>query len=235
MLMIFSPILHTNSSQVNNFMNLVMTKGWTGLAIEILQPSVLIPGYLRRHVLEARQYGPYTKSLPYFKALPNLLLFIFIGFMYVIIAPLMLPFLMIYFLIGYIVFRNQILNRYEPIYETGGQYWPHIHNRIIFCVFMMQVVGIGIFGVKHKPWLSSLSVPLLAVTLLFHYYCGLRFHPIFKEMSMQVGVSRDREDERNGFREEVLKKLRKAYLYPAFQSIETNEQIRSIHEPLLPG
>ncbi|KAH7299865.1 hypothetical protein KP509_24G034200 [Ceratopteris richardii] len=222
------------TSQVNIFMNLVMTKGWTGYAIEILQPSVFIPGFLRRHVLRTRQYGPYAKSLPYYKALPELLLFVFIGFIYVIIAPLMLPFLMVYFFVGYIVFRNQILNRYEPVYETGGRYWPHVHNRIIFCVFMMQIIGIGMFGVKHKPMLSTLSSPLLVLTLLFHHYCRLRFLPVFQEVSMEVAISKDRDDEREDKRESIYKKLHKAYLFPALWNFDTSEIGGSCHEPLLP-
>ncbi|KAI5060360.1 hypothetical protein GOP47_0024780 [Adiantum capillus-veneris] len=224
------------TSQVNFFMNFVMTKGWTGYAIEILQPKVFFLGFFWRRVLRKRQYGPYAESLPYYKALPNLLLFIFIGFIYVIIAPLMLPFLMIYFFVGYIVFRNQILNRYEPTYETGGRYWPHIHNRIVFSVFMMQIIGIGMFGVKHKPLLSTLSVPLLPLTLLFHHYCSLRFRPVFEEMSMQVAVSKDMDEEKKGLREQIYRKLRMAYLYPALQPVDYNDQRdSSSHAPLLSG
>ncbi|MCO5587144.1 hypothetical protein L7F22_041091 [Adiantum nelumboides] len=281
------------TSQVNFFMNLVMTKGWTGYAIEILQPKFLLSGFLWRRILRRRQYGPYAESLPYYKALPNLLLFIFIGFIYVVIAPLMLPFLMIYFFVGFIVFRNQILNRYEPVYETGGRYWPHVHNRVVFSVFMMQIIGIGLFGVKHKSLLSTLSVPLLPLTLLFHHYCCLRFHPVFKETPMQtlphfevslspaadtspmvtalmwvacgleqwqkfssvpfwiwlrltqgcfalgegeVAISKDVDEGHKGLREQIYKKLRKAYLYPALQSVDNGRSDSSSHStPLLSG
>lgn len=223
------------TSQVNFFMNLVMTKGWTGHAVEILQPSVLLKGVFWGRIMRQRQYGPYAHSLPYFKALPNLLLFIFIGFIYVVIAPLMLPFLMIYFFLGFIVFRNQILNRYEPAYETGGRYWPHVHNRVIFSVFMMQIIGIGMFGVKHKPLLSSLAVPLLPLTLLFHHYCNLRFHPVFEEMSAQVAVSKDMDEEQKGLRDQIYRKLRTAYLCPALQPFDNSDISHGSHAPLLCG
>eukprot|EP00250_Pteridium_aquilinum_P014457 c22003_g4_i1 orf=389-2575(-) len=226
------------SSQANFFMNFVMTKGWTGLTVEILQPYLLLTGFLWRRVLRKRLYGPYADSLPYFKALPNLLLFIFIGFIYVLIAPLMLPFLMIYFFVGYIVFRNQILNRYEPAYETGGRYWPHVHDRVIFSLFMMQVIGIGLFGVKVKPILSTLSIPLLPVTLVFNHYCHLRFYPVFQDTSIQISVSKDKEEEQNGLREDIHRNLEKAYLCPALQPLEVDVSSQSGsgdsgYEPLL--
>lgn len=202
--------------------------------MEILQPRLLLSSFLWRRVLRRRQYGPYAQSLPYFKALPNLLLFIFIGFIYVIIAPLMLPFLMIYFVVGYIVFRNQILNTYQPSYETGGCYWPHVHNRVIFSVFMMQVVAIGMFGVKTKPLLSTLSVPLLPLTVLFHYYCHLRFYPVFQDTSIQISVSKDREEEERGLHEHIHQKLRTAYLCPVLQPVNSHASNHtSSYEPLL--
>ena len=95
--------------QGNFFMNFVMTRGWTGYAVEILEPYPLFSGFVWKHVFRKQQYGPYVASLSYYRALPNFLLFIFIGFIYAIIAPLMLPFLMIYFVAGYIVYRNQVI------------------------------------------------------------------------------------------------------------------------------
>ena len=94
-------------------MNFVMTRGWTGYAVEILEPYLLFSGFVWKHVFRKQQYGPYVASLSYYRALPNFLLFIFIGFIYAIIAPLMLPFLMIYFIAGYIVYRNQVITQLQ--------------------------------------------------------------------------------------------------------------------------
>lgn len=221
------------ASQANFFMNFVMTRGWTGYAVEILQPYLLLSGFFWRRVFRKGQYGPYVESLPYYRTLPNFLLFIFIGFMYTMIAPLMLPFLMIYFSVGYIVYRNQILNRYEPAYETGGQYWPHVHNRVIFSVFMMQVICIGMFGVKNKAMASTLSIPLLPLTVLFNHYCNLRFYPAFRNISVQITLSKDIEDEQKVGREDILQRLQNAYLCPPLQLVETDIAGSSSYEPLL--
>ncbi|KAH7442148.1 hypothetical protein KP509_03G073300 [Ceratopteris richardii] len=172
--------------QSNFFMNFIMTKGWTGLATETLQPFTIISDCFLRHLLGKKLYGPQVQSLSYFRVLPNILLFVFIGFTYTILAPLLLPFLMVYLVMGYIVFRNQVMNMYEPSYETGGQYWPHVHNRVVGSLFLMQLIGVGIFGVKDKAAASSASIPLLVITLIFNYYCNMRFRPIFKYLPVQV-------------------------------------------------
>ena len=80
----------------------------------------------------------------------------------------------------------QIINVYEPAYETGGQYWPHVHSRIICAIFLMQLICIGIFGLKNKPAASTFSFPLLIITLMFNQYCTLRFTPSFKNLPIEV-------------------------------------------------
>lgn len=221
------------SGQGNFFMNFIMTKGWTGFAIEILQPYILMAGFTWRHVCRKRQYGPYVQSLNYYRALPNVLLFVFIGFMYAILAPLLLPFLMIYLMLGYIVYRNQILNVYEPAYETGGRYWPHVHNRIISSIFLMQLICVGMFGVKSKASASTFSIPLLAVTLLFSHYCNMRFYPVFCDLPVQMIKTKDKEDEEKGLKEGILQSLEKAYACPSLQPIDMNIPGSSNYEPLL--
>lgn len=208
------------AGQANFFMNFIMTKGWTGFSTEILQPYAIIRGFFTKHLFGKQRYGPRVEPLNYHRALPNLLLFIFVGFMYTILAPLLLPFLMIYFIIGYIVYRNQIMNMYEPAYETGGQYWPHVHNRMISSIFLMQVICVGIFGVKNKASASTCSIPLLAITLIFRYYCTLRFYPAFRDLPVQITMPKDKEDEQKGFKKDLLELLQTSYLCPSKQPID---------------
>jgi hypothetical protein len=112
-------------------MNFVMTRGWTGYAVEILEPYLLFKGFVWRHVFGRRQYGPYTNSLLYYRSLPNFLLFIFIGFIYAVIAPLMLPFLMIYFVAGYIVYRNQVNIKFYLMLVHFPIYQPEILSLVL--------------------------------------------------------------------------------------------------------
>lgn len=91
------------------FMTYIMTTGWAGFPLEILQSSVLILNYMKRMMVDrSRPLLSDVWSLPYYRYVPNVLLFIFLGLTYSIITPLLLPFLLVYFVLGYIVFRNQV-------------------------------------------------------------------------------------------------------------------------------
>lgn len=219
--------------QANFFMNFIMTKGWTGLATETLQLFPLISGLALKYLFGKKHYGPRVQPMKYFRALANVLLFVFVGFVYTIMTPLLLPFLMVYLIMGYIVFRNQIMNMYEPAYETGGQYWPFVHNRVIGSLFLMQLIGVGIFGVKEKTSASTATLPLLAITLIFNYYCQLRFLPAFHHLPVQITMPKDREDEKSGFKDRVGKILETAYLCPTMQPIEMFLPRDDSYAPLL--
>ncbi|MCO5589388.1 hypothetical protein L7F22_043355 [Adiantum nelumboides] len=219
--------------QANFFMNFIMTKGWTGLATETLQTYPIISGFFLKHLLGKKKYGPRVESLKYFRALPNVLLFVFIGFMYTLLAPLLLPFLMVYLIMGYIVFRNQIMNVYEPAYETGGQYWPHVHNRVIVSLFLLQLIGVGIFGVKEKTVASTASLPLLLITLIFNHYCNMRFLPAYRHLPVQITMPKDQEDEKTGCKDEVFEMLHTAYACPSMQPMNMILPTDDNYEPLL--
>lgn len=83
-------------------------------------------------------------------------------------------------------YQMQLLNVYLPKYETGGKFWPIVHNSTIFSLVLMQVIAIGIFGLKKLPLASVLILPLPLVTLLFNEYCRKRFLPLFHAYPAEV-------------------------------------------------
>jgi hypothetical protein len=86
-----------------------MTTGWAGFPLEILQFSVLLLNYSKRLMVDrSRPLLTNVWSMQYYRQVPNVLLFILLGITYSIITPLLLPFLLVYFILGYIVFRNQV-------------------------------------------------------------------------------------------------------------------------------
>jgi hypothetical protein len=91
-------------------MSYIMTTGWAGFPLEILNITTLIINYFKRHTLaeDSKQVTLEIYSLPYYRIIPNVLLFIFVGIIYAPIAPLLPPFLLIYFALGYVIFKNQV-------------------------------------------------------------------------------------------------------------------------------
>ena len=82
----------------------------------------------------------------------------------------------------------QLFNVYAPKYDTGGKFWPIVHNTTIFSLVVLHIIAIGVFGLKKLPLASSLLLPLPVLTLLFNEFCRNRFVPIFEAYSTEVTV-----------------------------------------------
>ncbi|KAK4801964.1 hypothetical protein SAY86_000167 [Trapa natans] len=94
-------------SQATFFMTYILTSGWASLSSELMQPMLLIWNVFRRGILR-RKDDLCAASFPYHAEVPKLLLFGFIGFTFSVLAPLILPLLLVYFFLGYLVYRNQV-------------------------------------------------------------------------------------------------------------------------------
>ncbi|KAG5543701.1 hypothetical protein RHGRI_016456 [Rhododendron griersonianum] len=104
-----------------------------------------------------------------------------------------------------------ILNVYVPKYQSGGQFWPIMHNTTIFSLVLTQVIAIGVFGLKRSTVAAAFTVPQIIFTLLFNEYCRQRFHPVFKDNAAQDLMEMDRKDEQRGSMEAIHKQLPSAY------------------------
>ncbi|KAK9097098.1 hypothetical protein Sjap_022595 [Stephania japonica] len=217
--------------QATFFMTYVLTSGWVGLSSEVMQLYALICNFFNRYILWKKEVSPdYILSFPYHTEVPKVLLFGLLGFTCSILAPLILPFLLVYYFLGYIVYRNQFLNVYVTKYESGGQFWPIAHNTTIFSLVLSQIIAIGVFGLKRSPIASGFTFPLVILTLLFNEYCRQRFFPIFKSYSAQDFIEMDRQDEASGRMEEIYEQLLSAYCQFSAASTEnfkTQDSVRS--------
>ncbi|WVZ21511.1 hypothetical protein V8G54_008833, partial [Vigna mungo] len=199
-------------AQATYFTTYVLSSGWASLAFEIMQLFPLFCNLFQRFILGYNEdtINGYL-TFPYHTEVPRILLFGFLGFTCSILAPLILPFLLFYFVLAYLVYRNQILNVYIKKYDSGGQLWPIAHNTTVLSLLVAQVIALGVFGIKQSPVASGFTFPLLICTVLFHQYCRQRFLPIFKNNATQVLIDMDRRDERCGRMEQIYEQLTSAY------------------------
>ncbi|OAY67944.1 CSC1-like protein RXW8 [Ananas comosus] len=174
--------------QATFFITYVLTSGWASLSSEVMQLFGLIWNFIRRYVLRIKKdpTASSVPSFPYHTEIPKVLLFGLLGFTCSILAPLILPFLLVYFFLGYVVYRNQIINVYCSRYETGGLMWPIVHNTTVFSLLLTQIIAVGVFGLKESP-VSAIF------TILLDF------------------IDKDREDEQSGRMEEIHQQLHSAY------------------------
>lgn len=90
-------------------MTYILTDGLSGFSLEILQPGLLSWDCIKScFYCGGKEKNPYLYSLPYFRVIPMASLSILIGMVYAVVSPLLLPFLIGYFCLGYLVFINQV-------------------------------------------------------------------------------------------------------------------------------
>ncbi|XP_058739272.1 CSC1-like protein HYP1 [Vicia villosa] len=220
-------------AQASFFVAYVVAFGWTNIASELFQLIPLFYNYVNRFFGGDCGDDFEAPTIPYHKEVPRILFFGLLGVTYFILAPLILPFLLVYFCLGYIIYRNQLLYVYVPKFETRGEFWPTVHNYTIFSLILMHIIVIGIFGLKKLPIASGLILPLPIATLLFNEYCQKRFFPIFQAYPVECLIKKDRQDRNNPNMSEFYDKLTKAYTDPALMPIKYSGGCRSRRTPLL--
>lgn len=93
--------------QASFFITYVVTIGWTSILSELFQIFPLILSLIKRPF--TRQEDEFeAPSMAYHRDVPRVLFFGLLGITYFFLAPLILPFLLVYFCLAYIIFRNQV-------------------------------------------------------------------------------------------------------------------------------
>ncbi|XP_057416822.1 CSC1-like protein At1g69450 [Lotus japonicus] len=219
-------------AQASFFITYVVTIGWTSILSELFQIIPLILSLIKRPF--TRQEDEFeAPSMAYHRDVPRVLFFGLLGITYFFLAPLILPFLLVYFCLAYIIFRNQFINVYAPKYETAGKYWPIVHDSMIFSLVLMHIIAVGIFALKKLSSASGWMLPLPVLTLLFNEYCRKRFLPIFTAYSAESLIHKDREDQNDTSMADFYDKLVIAYNDPALLPIQHSSNTDGLLSPLL--
>ncbi|XP_037409327.1 CSC1-like protein ERD4 [Triticum dicoccoides] len=131
-------------------------------------------------------------NLRYNTRVPNDMLIVTIVLCYSVITPLILPFGVAYFALGWLIAKNQVLRVYVPSYESNGRMWPHMHTRIIAALMIYQATMIGIISLK-KFYYSTILTPLLVISLIFARTRHARFYPAFAKTPLEVASQQLKE------------------------------------------
>lgn len=172
------------------FLTFVALRFFVGYGLELSRLVPLIIFHLKRKYLckteaevkEAWAPGNFCLAT----RVPNDMLIVTIVLCYSVIAPLIIPFGVVYFGLGWLVLRNQALKVYVPSYESYGRMWPHIHARILASLVVYQLTMIGFFSVKKFYYGPPLLVPLPILSFIFAYICNKHFYLNFRFTPLEV-------------------------------------------------
>ncbi|XP_057763944.1 CSC1-like protein ERD4 [Salvia miltiorrhiza] len=171
------------------FLTFVALKFFVGYGLELSRLVPLIIFHLKKKYLcktedEVREaWAP--GDLKYGTRFPNDMLILTIVLCYSVIAPIILLFGVLYFGLGWLLLRNQVLKVYVPSYESYGRMWPHMYNRIMAALILYQATMLGYFGVKQFVYTVFLA-PLLILSLLFVYICTMKYYRFFESTALDV-------------------------------------------------
>ncbi|KAM1484767.1 hypothetical protein TB2_035861 [Malus domestica] len=178
-------------SNATYFLTFVALKFFVGYGLELSRLVPLIIFHIKRKYLcktEAEVKAAWLPSdLGYGTRVPNDLLVITIVLCYSVIAPLILPFGVLYFGLGWLILRNQALKVYIPAYESYGRMWPHMQIRIIASLILYQVTMFGYFGVK-RFYYAPFLIPLPIMSLIFSFICSKKFYRFFQHTALEVAA-----------------------------------------------
>ncbi|ORZ07890.1 hypothetical protein BCR42DRAFT_455829 [Absidia repens] len=109
-----------------------------------------------------------------------------LGIEYSTIAPLILPFVILFFCLNYFVYLYQFLYVYEMEYETGGRAFPRSIRHIYIGMFTWQLTMIGLMAVRGNEALGQLVVMIivLCISIGALVLYDKSFKPLFKYLPM---------------------------------------------------
>ncbi|XP_042005418.1 CSC1-like protein ERD4 [Salvia splendens] len=171
------------------FLTFVALKFFVGYGLELSRIVPLIIFHLKKKYLcktedelkEAWAPG----DLNYGTRFPDDMLVLTIVLCYSVIAPVILLFGVLYFGLGWLVLRNQVLKVYVPSYQTYGRMWPHMYNRVAVSLLLYQATMVGYFGAKEFIY-TPVLIPLPILSLLFIYFCTMKYYRFFQSTALDV-------------------------------------------------
>ncbi|XP_022844584.1 CSC1-like protein At1g32090 isoform X1 [Olea europaea var. sylvestris] len=211
------------------FITYIMVDGWAGIASEILRLKPLVIFHLKNMFIVKterdleRAMNPGGVDFP--ETLPSLQLYFLLGIVYMVVTPILLPFVLVFFAFAYFVYRHQVINVYNQHYESAAAFWPHVHGRIIASLLISQLLLMGLLSTKKAANSTPLLVVLPILTLTFHKYCKNRFEPAFRRYPLEEAMNKDMEDRASESDANLKSYLADAYLHPIFNSFEEVELV----------
>ncbi|XBJ06851.1 hypothetical protein VPH35_012451 [Triticum aestivum] len=209
------------------FITYVMVDGWAGVSLEILRIRAFVLYHLKNFFLvkteKDREEAMDPGSICFYWSEPRIQLYFLLGLVYAAVTPLLLPFILVFFALGYVVYRHQIINVYHQRYESGAQFWPNVHLRITVALIASQLLLLGLLSTKGLEEATPVLLVLPILTFWFHKYCTHRYKPAFVRNPLQEAMRKDTLEHAREPNFDLKSYLADSYLHPVFKSDDVDK------------
>ncbi|KAL8469074.1 hypothetical protein ACS0TY_032060 [Phlomoides rotata] len=206
------------------FITYIMVDGWASVAGEILRLLPLILFHVKNSFMvkteKDREEAMDPGSIGFNIGEPRIQLYFLLGFVYAVVTPVFLPFVLVFFALAFVVFRHQIINVYNQKYESAGAFWPDVHARIIYTLIFSQLVLMGLMGTKGIIQAPPILVVLPLMTIYFHMLCKSRYEPAFVKYPLQDAMMKDTLERVTEPNLNLKGYLQNTYIHPVFKDGE---------------
>ncbi|KAI0522863.1 hypothetical protein KFK09_005248 [Dendrobium nobile] len=206
------------------FITYVMVDGWTGVAGEILRLKPLIIYHLKNFFFvkteKDREEAMDPGSFEFSSSEPQIQLYFLLGLVYAVVTPFLLPYIIVFFCLAYLVFRHQIINVYNQEYESAAAFWPNVHGRIITAMIISQVVLFGLLSTKLAANSTPFLIALPVLTIWFHRFCKNRYESAFRRYPLQEAMMKDTVERTREPNLDLKEYLLNAYINPVFKEVD---------------
>ncbi|XP_031260054.1 calcium permeable stress-gated cation channel 1-like [Pistacia vera] len=167
------------------FITYIMVDGWAGIAAEILMVKPLIIYHLKNFFLvkteKDREAAMDPGSIGFNTGEPRIQFYFLLGLVYATVTPFLLPFIIVFFALAYVVFRHQVINVYNQEYESGAAFWPDVHKRVIAALVISQLLLMG-RGLWFYQCVVEAALLLCACCILEDKFKFLNWMPVALKM-----------------------------------------------------
>ncbi|KAL0012272.1 hypothetical protein SO802_007380 [Lithocarpus litseifolius] len=209
------------------FITYIMVDGWAGIAGEILMLKPLIMYHLKNFFLvkteKDREEAMDPGSLGFNTGEPRIQFYFLLGLVYATVTPIILPFIIIFFGLAYVVFRHQIINVYNQEYESAAAFWPDVHGRVISALVISQVLLMGLMSTKKAAPSTPFLIALPILTIWFNRFCKGRYESAFVIYPLQEAMRKDTLERAKEPNLNLKGYLQSAYIHPVFKASEDDE------------
>ncbi|XP_030533231.1 calcium permeable stress-gated cation channel 1-like [Rhodamnia argentea] len=210
------------------FISYIMVDGWAGIAGEILMLKPLIIYHLKNFLLvkteKDREEAMDPGSIGFNTGEPQIQLYFLLGLVYATVTPALLPFILVFFSLAYVVFRHQIINVYNQEYESAAAFWPDVHGRVIVALVISQLLLFGLMATKEAATSTPFLIALPVLTISFHSFCKGRYEPAFVRYPLQEAMMKDTLERAREPNLNLKSFLQNAYLHPVFKSADDDDE-----------
>ena len=215
------------------FTNYLIMKAFTGLGIEIIRLPAMFSSVLK--FLFTSNLTPRDRKYPYLfgsvrtmsnpgwfpfaKIYAQDTLLVVVCATYACIAPLSLVAGLCYFAGASFVYKHQMLYVYEPIYETGGKWWPKIARCIVVALLFAQSTMVGMMILKGTYMEIYFLGMIFLSTLVYFWYIAKTYEPLASQLPFDMATALDLDqqndpDELAGAEEYIQPSLRAGIVHP---------------------